>query len=64
VGPRVVDAVDKRRLLLPGVERPFPVKGNNQHSAQTDTYPFASLHLHVSVSVDHLQSACSFTILT
>jgi hypothetical protein len=35
----------------------IPLKETNQHNAQLNIYYFTSLHLHVSVSVDHLQGA-------
>ena len=38
------------------------LKETNQHNAQLNIYNFTSLQLHVSVSVDHLQSACSYRV--
>ena len=38
------------------------VKGKIQHNTQTNIYSFISLPLHVSVSVDHLQYACSYRL--
>ena len=38
------------------------LKETNQRNAQTNIYSFTSLHLHVSVSVDHLQGACSYRV--
>jgi hypothetical protein len=38
------------------------LKETNQHNAQINIYSFTSLQLHVSVSVDHLQGACSYTV--
>ena len=38
------------------------VTGNNQHNTQWSIYSFTSLHLHVSVSVDHFQGACSYRV--
>ena len=35
------------------------LKKTNEHNAQLSIYSFTSLHLHVSVSVDHFQGACS-----
>jgi hypothetical protein len=34
----------------------------NQHDAQFSIYSFTSLHVHVSVSVDHLPGACSYRV--
>jgi hypothetical protein len=42
------------------VQYNIPSKETNQHNAQLNIYPFTSLHLLVSVSVDHLQGACSY----
>jgi hypothetical protein len=38
------------------------LKETNQHNSQLNTYTFTSLHLRVSVSVDHLQGACSYKV--
>ena len=38
------------------------VKGKIQHNTQTNIYSFIPLPLHVSVSVDHHQGACSYRL--
>jgi hypothetical protein len=38
------------------------LKETNQYNAQINTYSFTSLNLYDSVSVDHIQGACSYRV--